>query len=118
MLRVCISRAASSNFLSCVLNGLQFLMLVFDVIKLDMVFAYSKMGRMTAFNVETTNFFYLPLLLEVSVFRMLRVCFALVMVMFIFFENISFGSKMVPRIFKCFVIGSISFFNLSHRLVL
>ena len=92
-------------------------MLVFDVIELNMVFAYSKMGRVIAFNVETTNSFYLPHLVEVSVFRMLSVCFALMMVMFIFLENISFRSKMVPRIFGCFVIGSISLFNLSHRLV-
>ena len=116
MLRICISRAGSSNSLSCVLIGLQFLLLVFDMIGLNMVFAYSKMGRVIAFNVEKKSF-YLPHLVEVSVFRMLSVCFVLVMVMFIFCKNVSFGSKLVPRSLGCFVIGSVWLFNLSYRLV-
>ena len=82
-----------------------------------MVFAYSKKGRVIAFNVEKNNSFYLPHLVEVSVFRMLSVCFVLVMVMFIFCENVSFGSKLVPRSFGCFVISSVWLFNLSYRLV-
>ena len=36
---------------------------------------------------------------------MLNICFALVMVMFICCENVSFGSRVIPRIFKCFVVG-------------
>ena len=49
-------------------------MLVFDMIGLHMVFAYSKMGRIVDLNVEKINAFYLPHLLEVIVFRMLSVC--------------------------------------------
>ena len=58
-------------------------MLVFDVIGFHMVFAYSKMGQVMDLDIETINFFCLPHLVEVSVFRMLSVCFALVMVTFI-----------------------------------
>ena len=47
-----------------------------------MVFEYSKMGQMIALNVETINSFCLPHLVEVGAFRMLSVCFALVMVTF------------------------------------
>ena len=49
---------------------------------------------------------FLPHLEEVS-FRMLSVCFALVMVTFICCENVSFGSRLVPRIFGCFVVGNV-----------
>ena len=58
------------------------LMLVFDMIGLDMVFAYFKTGRVIALNVETFNSFCLLHLVQVSAFRMLSVCFALVMVTF------------------------------------
>ena len=83
-----------------------------------MVFAYSKMGQVTALNVETINSFCLPDLVEVSAFRMLNICFALVMVIFICCENVSFGSRVIPRIFRCFAIGSVWLFNLSDRVVL
>ena len=48
---------------------------------------------------------------------MLSVCFAVVMVTFICCENVSFGSRVIPRIFECFVVGSIWLFNLSDRFV-
>ena len=50
------------------------------------------MGQVIALNEETMNFFYLPHLVEVSVFRMLKRLFALVMVTFICGENVGFGS--------------------------
>ena len=34
------------------------------------------------------------------------------------FENVSFGSKVIPRIFRCFVVGNVRLFNLSGRVVL
>ena len=66
---------------------------------MNMVFTYYKMGRVIALNVETINFFCLPHLVEVNAFRMLSVCFALVMVTFICCENVSFGSRVIPKIF-------------------
>ena len=93
-------------------------MLVFDMIGLHIVFAYSKMERVIALKVETINSFCLPHLVEVSAFRMLSVCFALVMVTFVRCENVSFGSKVIPRIFGCFIVGNVWLFNLSDRVVL
>ena len=63
-----------------------------------MVFVQFKMGRVIALNVETINCFCLPDLEEVSAFRMLSVCFTLVIVTLIYCENVSFGSRVVPRI--------------------
>ena len=42
---------------------------------------------------------------------MLSVCFALVMVTFICYKNVSFGSRVIPRIFECFVVGNVWLFN-------
>ena len=58
-----------------------------------MVFAFSKMERVIVLNVQTINFFCLDHLVEVTAFRMLSVCFALVMVVFKCCENVSFGSR-------------------------
>ena len=64
------------------------------------MFAYFKMGRVIALNVETiTVFFCLPLFLELNAFRILSVFFALVMVTFMCCQNISFGSRMISRTF-------------------
>ena len=49
---------------------------------------------------------------------MLSVCFALVMVTFMCCKNVSFGSRVIPRIFRCFVVGNVWLFNLSDRVVL
>ena len=84
-----------------------FLMLVFDMIGLHMVFASSKMGQVIALNVETINFIWLFHLVEVSVFKILSICFALVMVMFICCENVSFGSRVISIIFGCFIVGRV-----------
>ena len=65
------------------------------------------MGRVIALNVETINYFCLPDLEEVSAFRMLSICFTLVMVTLICCENFSFGSRGVPRIFGYFVVGNV-----------
>ena len=72
-----------------------------------MVFAYLKMGQVIALNVEIINSFCLPDLVEVSVFKMLSVCFALVMVKLMCCENVSFGSRVIPRISRFFVVGSV-----------
>ena len=82
-----------------------------------MVFAYSKMGRLIALNVETTNSFCLSHLVEVITFRILSVCFALVAVTFICCENVSFESTMISKIIGCCVVGSFWLFNLSDRIV-
>ena len=63
------------------------------------------MGQVIALNVETINFFCLLDLEEVSAFRMLSVCFTLVMITLICCENVSFESRVIPRIFGCFVVG-------------
>ena len=44
-------------------------------------------------------------------------CFALVMLMFICCKNVSFGSRAISRIFGCFVVGSVSLFNLSDQVM-
>ena len=95
-----------------------FLMLVFDMIGLHMVFVDSEMGQVVALNVEIINSLCLPHLVEVSAFRMLSICFALVMVTFKCYENVGFGSRVIPRIFRCFVVGNVRLFNLSDRVVL
>ena len=49
---------------------------------------------------------------------MFGACFALVMVTFIYCEKVSFGSRVIPRFFGCFVVGNVWLFNLSHKVVL
>ena len=66
---------------------------------------------------KTINSFCLLYLVEASAFGMLSISFDLVMVMFICCENVNFGSRMIPTIFRCFVVGSVSLFNLSDRVV-
>ena len=68
-------------------------------------------------NVETISFFCLLHLVEVKAFRMLNVCFALMMVMFICCENVNFGSRVISKIFGCFVVGSVWLFDLSDKIV-
>ena len=61
------------------------------MMELHIVFAYFKIEQ--ALNVETINSFCLPHLVEVSAFRMLSICFDLVMVTFICCEKSVFGQK-------------------------
>ena len=75
------------------------------------------MGRVITLNVNMISSFCLPKLVEVSAFRMLSVCFTLVMVMFICCENVSFGSRVIPRILGRFVVGKFDLFNLSDRVM-
>ena len=72
-----------------------------------MVFAYSKMGQMIALNVETIHSFCLPHVVEVSAFRMLSICFALVTMTFICSKNFGFESRVIARIFECFVVDCV-----------
>ena len=62
---------------------------------------------MIALNIEMLSSFCLPHLFEVSALRMLSVCFDLTTVRFMYCENVSFGSKVIPRVFGCFVVGSV-----------
>ena len=58
-------------------------MLAFNMTGLHTVLAYSKMGRVMTLNVETINSFCLFHSVKVSAFKMLSICFALVMETFI-----------------------------------
>ena len=49
---------------------------------------------------------------------MLVVCFALVVASLMCCENVSFGSKVTPRIFGCLLVGRICLLSLSLRVVL
>ena len=69
---------------------------------------------MIALNVEMISSSCLPHLVEASALRMLSVCYALMTVRFMCCENISFGSKVIPRVLGV-LVGSISLFNLSDR---
>ena len=62
---------------------------------------------MIALDVETLSSFCSTHLIKVSASRMLSVCFALRRVRFIYCENVSFGSKVIPRDFGCFIVESI-----------
>ena len=62
---------------------------------------------MIALHVEMLSLFCLPHLFEVSALRMLSICFALMTVRFMYCENVSFGSKIISRVFGCFVVGSV-----------
>ena len=59
---------------------------------------------MIALNVKMLSSFYLPYLFEVSALRILSVCFALLTVRFMNCENVSFGSKVIPRVFGCLLL--------------
>ena len=48
---------------------------------------------------------------------MLSIFFALVVVMFICCKNVRFRSRVITRIFGCFVVGSVRLFNLSDRVM-
>ena len=56
-------------------------------------------------------------MIKVSAFRMLSVCFAMVVVKFICCKNISFRSSVIPRIFGCIVVGNVWLFSLSDGVV-
>ena len=62
---------------------------------------------MVALHVELISSFCLSYLFEVSALRMLSVCFALMTVRFMYCENVSFGSKVIPKVFGCFVVGNV-----------
>ena len=62
---------------------------------------------MIALNVEMISSFCLPHFFKVSALRKLSVCFALMTVRFMYCENVSFGSKVISKVFGCFVVDSI-----------
>ena len=57
-----------------------------------------------SFECGNYQFFMFPHLVDVSAFRMLRVRFALIVVIFMRCENVSFESKVTPRIFECLAV--------------
>ena len=48
---------------------------------------------------------------------MLNICFALMTVRFMYCENVSFGLKVIPRVFGCFVVVGVWLFTLKDRVV-
>ena len=75
-----------------------------------MVFAYYQMGSVIALNVETINSFYLVVMS--GAYRMLNICVTIICC-----ENVSFGSRVILRILRCFVVGNVWLFNLSDRIM-
>ena len=65
------------------------------------------MGRLLVLILETFSSFCLRYLVEVSALRMLKVCFTLVMMIFLCCKNVSFGFGVIPRVFGCFVVSSV-----------
>ena len=72
---------------------------------------------MIALNVETISLFCLTYLFEKSALRKLSVCFALMTVRFMYCENVSFGSKVISKVFGCFDVDSVLLFKLSDTVV-
>ena len=64
------------------------------------------------------NSFCLPQLVDVSALRTFSVRLALTVVRFMCCENVSFGSRVTPRIFGCLVVGNVLPPSLSDRVVL
>ena len=62
---------------------------------------------MIGLNVEMISSFYLAYLFEVNTLRMSSVCFALMTVRFMYCKNVTFGSKIIRRVFGCFVVGGV-----------
>ena len=62
---------------------------------------------MIALNVEILSSFCLPHLFDVSALRMLSVCFALMTVQFMYCKNLSYGSKVISKVFGYFVVRSV-----------
>ena len=62
---------------------------------------------MIALNLEMLSSFCLHHLFIESALRMQSICFASMTVQFMYCENVSFGSKVISRIFECSVVGSI-----------
>ena len=63
---------------------------------------------MIALNLKTISLFCLSHLFEESALRKLSVCFALMMVRFIYCENVSFGSKVILKVFMCFDVDCLN----------
>ena len=87
-------------------------MLVCEIIGSQIVFAYSKMGRVIALYVWSMISFCLPHLVDVRAVRMLRVRFALsVMILIICSEYVDLEPNVRPKIFGCFSVGIILLFT-------
>ena len=61
---------------------------------------------MIALNAEMISLFCLPYWFEESALKTLSIYFALMTMRFMYCENVSFGSKVIPRVFGCFA-GSV-----------
>ena len=62
---------------------------------------------MIALKVKMIGSFCLPHLFEVSALKKLSVGFALKMVRLMYCENVSFGSKVISKVFGCFAVDSV-----------
>ena len=51
--------------------------------------------------------FCLPHLFAESALRKLSFCFALMTVRFMYCENVTFGSKVISKVFGCFAVDSV-----------
>ena len=71
-----------------------------------MAFTYFNMG-MIVLNLEMISLFCLTHLFEKSALRKLSICFALMMVRFMYCKNVSFGSKVISKVFRCFDVDSV-----------
>ena len=63
------------------------------------------------------SLFCLPHLFEVSALRKLSICFASMMVRFMYCENISLGSKVISKVFGCFAVDNVWLNKLSDKVV-
>ena len=71
----------------------------------QMVLAFSMMGRSNVFYVMMSVSLLFPQCADVRSFKRLSVFFALVMVLSVWVENFSLGSKVKPRIVELEVVG-------------
>ena len=72
---------------------------------------------MIALNLEMISLFCLLHLFDKSALRKLRVCFDLMTVRFVYCENVSFGSKVISKVFGCFGVDSVCLFKLSDKVM-
>ena len=63
-------------------------------------------GASDSFECRDSSFCLLHLV-EVSALRILSVCFALMMMMYMCCENVSFDLRVIPRSLGCFVVDSV-----------
>ena len=71
------------------------------------MFAYFKMGQVIALNVKISCFYW-DHLAEINAFRMLSICFTLVMVTSVSSKTDNFGSIVIPIIFGYLAVNCLT----------